>query len=90
MDDNKKDLAEVTAKKAPGKYIELDISDELYRDVYLANGNVHRINAPKRLFMREGGSTHRVTTEDGSVYCYADPSTGKSMVVWKVEVEKRV
>jgi len=41
-----------------------------------------RIENPIALVFRKGGSTHRVVAEDDSVYCYAAPETGKSVVRW--------
>lgn len=79
-----KNMQEITATctKNKGDYVELDISDEVWREVTLASGLVVRIDNPLKLLFRKGGTTHRVIAADGIVHCYADPSTGKSAVKW--------
>jgi len=66
----------------PDEYTEHDISTEEWREVILADFKI-RIKEPQRLIIRKGGSTHRVVCKNGSVYCYAAPETGKSVIVWK-------
>lgn len=64
------------------KYLFLDLSDEQERVVNLP-GMKTTIKNPVCLIIRDGGVTHRVVTEDGNVYCYAAPETGRSIVTWK-------
>ncbi len=52
---------------------EYNISSELWRE-YDWNGRVYRIDAPVQLFLRPGGSTHRVVAATGIVHCV--PSVG--------------
>ncbi len=50
-----------------------DISKERWRE-YDWNGRIYRINAPAELFLRPGGSTHRVVDMNDVVHCV--PSVG--------------
>ena len=59
------------------------LHDEISRTVHLSDGFSFTINAPLELHIRKGGKTHRVVAEDGNVYCYAAPETGKSVISWK-------
>jgi len=52
---------------------EFDLSREEWRE-YDWNGRVYRIAEPKTLFIREGGSTHRVVDTHNVVHCV--PSVG--------------
>jgi hypothetical protein len=52
---------------------EYDISKESWRE-YDWSGRVYRIDAPVQLFLRPGGSTHRVVDDKGVVHCV--PSVG--------------
>ena len=63
------------------KTIELDISKEMWREyewIFELSGEhekmVYRINEPQKLFIRPGGSTHRVVDSDGVSHCL--PSVG--------------
>lgn len=67
----------------PDTYFTKDISEELYREVVLPTGDVYRIDNPKTLVTRIGGSTHRVVDAQGITHCYADPSVGMSVIRWK-------
>jgi|GEM_PF-3137536 len=69
-------------------YTSSDISDEEYR-VVITNDLVHRIDNPKTLVLRKGGSTHRVIDQQGLVHCYAAPETGKSILQWKARPGKQ-
>lgn len=62
--------------------IERDISSEQWREVLMKDFSVI-IDKPVKLMYREGGSTHRVVTETGVVYCYPAPETGKAIITWK-------
>lgn len=64
--------------------IERDISDEEYREYELPD-RVYRIDSPKKLFTRSGGTTHRVVDSKGVAHCVPFPVVGNSTVVlrWK-------
>ena len=53
---------------------ELDITTEKWRE-YDFGGRVYRIDNPVRLYLRAGGTTHRVLDENGIVHCI--PSVGE-------------
>ena len=52
---------------------EFDISHEMWRE-YDWNGRIYRINNPITLYLRSGGTTHRVVDKDGVAHCV--PSVG--------------
>ena len=52
---------------------EYDISTEVWRE-YDWGGRIYRINNPVKLFIRPGGTTHRVVDTDGIAHCI--PSVG--------------
>lgn len=61
-----------------------DTSAELWREYVFPDGSVYRIDGPKELYMRPGGSTHRVVDASGTVHCIAFPGPGGSVVIrWK-------
>jgi hypothetical protein len=62
--------------------IERNISNELWRE-YDFGGRVYRIEAPQKLFYREGGATHRVATADGVVHCVLAPGVDGCVLRWK-------
>ena len=64
--------------------IERDISTEEYREYELPD-RVYRIDSPKKLFTRDGGTTHRVVDFNNVVHCVPFPVVGNSTVVlrWK-------
>ena len=53
---------------------EFDISKELWRE-YDFQGRVYRINNPVTLYLRNGGTTHRVVDTDGIAHCV--PTVGQ-------------
>lgn len=61
---------------------EYDICDEEWRE-YDFGGRVYRINDPVSLFMRPGGSTHRVLDVDGVVHCVPIPGSNGCVLRWK-------
>ena len=61
---------------------EFDISAELWRE-YDFGGRVYRIENPKTLFYRQGGSTHRVVTADGIVHCLPAPGVEGCVLRWE-------
>jgi hypothetical protein len=52
---------------------EFDISKEVWRE-YDWGGRIYRIDYPKKLFLRDGGTTHRVVDGTNVVHCV--PSVG--------------
>jgi len=62
--------------------IEKDITVELWRE-YDFGGRVYRIDKPQKLFFRQGGSTHRVVTEDGVAHCVPAPGVDGCVLRWK-------
>lgn len=47
---------------------ELDISDELWREYIYNDGLKYRIEAPQKLFIKDGGTGHRVLDTAGIVH----------------------
>lgn len=59
-----------------------DLTKEEYRE-YDFGGRVYRIESPKTLYMRKGGSTHRVLDAAGVVHCIPAPGVGGCALRWK-------
>lgn len=59
---------EIAADKQPSGLKESDISDEAWREYDYGAGRVYRIEAPVKLFTREGGTGHRVQDAAGVVH----------------------
>ena len=80
---------------SPGPYMpqpksdlkEYDISDEEYREIVFVDADaVYRIEAPQKLFIRPGGSTHRVVDAEGVAHCYPAPEDmGLTVIRWKTK-----
>lgn len=60
---------------------EHDISCEVYRE-YDFGGRVYRIDNPVSLFLREGGTTHRVMDRNGVVHCVPAPGNSGCVLRW--------
>lgn len=58
-----------------------DISTEVWRE-YEFGGKVYRINSPKLLYWRQGGTTHRVVDSDGIVHCVPAPGNNGCVLRW--------
>jgi hypothetical protein len=58
-----------------------DITTEKWRE-YDFGGRVYRIDNPKTLFIRPGGSTHRVLGDDGVVHCLPIPGSCGCVLRW--------
>ena len=58
------------------------IETELWRE-YEFGGIVYRINQPKTLYYRRGGTTHRILTSDGIVHCVPAPGFNGCVLRWK-------
>jgi hypothetical protein len=59
-----------------------DISSEAWRE-YDFSGRVYRIENPKTLYIREGGTTHRVVDADGITHCIPAPGVDGCVLRWK-------
>jgi len=63
-----------------------DLRDEEYREYEFFNSHgrliVYRITQPHTLFMREGGTTHRVLDSNGIVHCLLGMNSG-TILRWK-------
>lgn len=62
----------------------LDLTDELYREYDFA-GRVYRIEKPKSLYYRPGGTTHRIVDSDGVTHCIPAPGVDGCVLRWKAE-----
>lgn len=63
---------------------EYDISSEVWREYDLPDREVaYRINAPSKLYLKEGGTTHRVVDEKGIVHCVPAPGFQGCVLRWK-------
>lgn len=60
-----------------------DLSDEIYREYEFPSGRIYRISDPVGVYIRNGGTTHRVVDQKGVAHCI--PFGGKNEVVlrWK-------
>ena len=58
-----------------------DITTEEWRE-YDFGGRVYRIDAPKTLFMRPGGTTHRVLDFNNVVHCVPAPGLNGCVLRW--------
>jgi len=61
---------------------EFDLSKEAWRE-YDFGGRVYRIYLPKSLFLRPGGTTHRVVGFDGIVHCLPSVGVQGCVLRWK-------
>ena len=59
-----------------------DLTTEEYRE-YDFGGRVYRITKPEKLFMRPGGTTHRVLDADGVIHCVPAPGVCGCVLRWK-------
>lgn len=57
------------------------LTSEAWRE-YDFGGRVYRINSPQTLFIRVGGTTHRVLDADGAVHCLPAPGQGDCVLRW--------
>jgi hypothetical protein len=62
--------------------IKNSIRTEAWRE-YDFGGRVYRIKNPKTLYMRTGGSTHRVVDGKGIVHCVPSPGTNGCILRWQ-------
>ena len=68
--------------EAPDGLKASDISSELWRE-YDFGGRVYRIEKPKALFSRCGGTTHRVCDDNGVVHCVPAPGHNGCVLRWQ-------
>jgi len=61
--------------------------DEEYRE-YEFGGRIYRIESPKDLYMREGGTTHRVVDQNDVVHCVPAPGVNGCVLRWKTKNPK--
>lgn len=66
----------------PGDLREYDISDEEWRE-YDFGGRTYRIDKPVKLFLRVGGTTHRVVDSEGVVHCAPTVGQDGCVLRWK-------
>jgi len=59
-----------------------DITTEEWRE-YDFNGRIYRIEKPKTVCMRPGGTTHRVVDKYNIVHCVLAPGNGDCVLRWK-------
>ena len=64
------------------KLLEFDITCEMWRE-YLFPQAKYRIDNPVKLFLREGGTTHRVLDSNGVVHCLPAPGFNGCALRWK-------
>jgi hypothetical protein len=62
----------------PGK----DLTTEEWRE-YEFGGRVYRIEHPKVLYVRPGGTTHRIVDSVGITHCVPAPGQGDCVLRWK-------
>lgn len=61
---------------------EFDLTKEAWRE-YDFGGRIYRINQPKSLFVRPGGTTHRVVDSDDIVHCVPSVGFQGCVLRWK-------
>jgi hypothetical protein len=59
-----------------------DLTVEKWRE-YDFGGRVYRIESPKTLYFRPGGTTHRVVDSAGVVHCVPAPGTVGCVLRWE-------
>ncbi len=58
-----------------------DLSNEAWRE-YDFGGRVYRIEKPKTLFTRPGGTTHRVVDQNNTTHCVPAPGINGCVLRW--------
>jgi hypothetical protein len=66
---------EEEGEKLTDELLEYDLP-ELWREYVSPDGLVYRIDDPIKLFIRKGGTTHRVLDVYGVVHCVSGPGSG--------------
>jgi len=63
---------------------QFDISNEIWREYeWEGRSYPYRIDKPKLLFIRPGGTTHRVVDSDGIVHCVPSVGVMGCVLRWK-------
>jgi len=74
----------------PSDLNKFDISCEEYREYFLIDsGHTYRIDKPVSLYIRKGGSTHRVVDSIGVMHCVLSPETGRAVLRWKNKADQK-
>lgn len=60
---------------------QFDVTTELWREYDFAD-RVYRIEFPKTLYLRKGGTTHRVVDSNGVAHCLPAPGNGNCVLRW--------
>ena len=60
-----------------------DISHEQWREYELGDGKIYRIKNPVDLYLRPGGTHHRIVDEDGVVHCLPEPGYRDCVLRWQ-------
>ena len=64
--------------------LEFDISHELWREYEWEGRSVpYRIEVPQLLFLRPGGSTHRIVDSEGVAHCVPSVGVMGCVLRWK-------
>lgn len=77
-----KNLNQSTQITRKTKMKENSLLTEAYRE-YDFQGRIYRIDNPVSLFVREGGTTHRVLDSEGVVHCVPIPGSHGCVLRWK-------
>lgn len=72
----------VVIETLPTGITKQDLTIEQWRE-YDFGGRTYRITAPTALYLRDGGTTHRVLGSDGVVHCVPAPGTGDCVLRWQ-------
>ncbi len=64
------------------EYSENDLSIEKWRE-YDFGGRVYRIESPKKLIVRKGGTTHRVVDSNNVTHCVPAPGINGCILRWE-------
>ena len=67
----------------PSDLKKYDLSDEQWRE-YDWGGRIYRIYEPVCLYIRPGGTTHRVIDRNGVVHCVPTVGVQGCVLRWKV------
>lgn len=65
-----------------GELRSFDLQGELWRE-YDFGGRVYRIEAPLTLWLRDGGTHHRVLDSEGVVHCLPEPGVYGCVLRWQ-------
>jgi len=64
--------------------MEFDVSCEQWREYdWNTRRTPYRIEGPQKLFLRRGGTTHRVLDSEGIIHCVPAPGNVGCVLRWK-------